>query len=129
MFQSYAFQSYAFQTVVANDNTPSAGKYTYQTPYQRYKIELEEKIRKEKTDLQKLDSVLEENRRKAAILEKSKADAVEANVLERLAKLELEYLQEINRLTQVRAMLLLRIRQNEEALIVLLTQMRRRKRA
>lgn len=130
MFQSFAFQNYAFQTaVIANDNTAS-GKYTYQTPYQRLKIEqLQEKVRREKTELQRLDSVLAENQRKAAILEKSKADAKEAAVIARLAKLELEYLNEINRLMRVRALLLLRIKQNEEAMIVLLAMMRRRLRA
>jgi hypothetical protein len=69
---------------------------------------------------------LAENQRKAAILEKSKADAKEAAVIARLAKLELEYLNEINRLMQVRAVLLQQIKRNEEAMILLLMLKRRR---
>jgi len=123
MFQSFAFVNYAFQTaVIANDN--SAG-WSYAHPHVEYQNR-QEKLKKQKTELQKLDSVLAENQRKAAILEKSKADAKEAAVIARLAKLELEYLNEINRLMQVRAVLLQQIKRNEEAMILLLMLKRRR---
>jgi hypothetical protein len=133
MFQNAAFQSYSFQTaVIANDNTAPAHKEynAIRTPNRAEEIEkYQAKIRKEKTELQKLDSVVAEFERKKSILKRSKTEAKESEVLSRLAKLELQYIQEINRLMQVRAMLLLRIKQDEEALIVLLMQARRRLRA
>ncbi len=122
MFQSNSFQSNAYQMQsAANDN--SAG-WTYTHPHVE-RDNLREKIRREKTELQKIDSVIAENQRKADIAAKSKLEAKQAQAL-RLAKAENEYLEEINRLMQVRAWLLQRIKRNEEALILLLMTKRRR---
>lgn len=122
-FQSNAFQRNAFQiSAAANDN--NSGGYTYVKPYDEY-LQRQEKLRKEKTELQKVESVIAENKRLAELAAKNKLEASK-KAAERLARLEAEYLGEINRLTQVRVMLMQRIKQNEEAMIMLLAMKRRR---
>lgn len=124
-FQANAFQNNAFQiSLAANDNTAGKEGYTYVKPYDEY-LQRQEKLRKEKSELEKVSSVIAENKRLAELAAKNKLEASKKAAL-RLAKLEAEYLAEINRLTQVRAMLLQRIKRNEEAMIVLLMMKRRR---
>lgn len=120
-FQSNAYQSNAYQIGSAvNDN--NVGGWSYTHPY----IEAQnERIRKEKSELQKLESVIAENQRKADLAAKSRAEAKQAAAL-RLARLENEYLEEISRLMQVKSLLLQRIRRNEEELLMLLMLKRRR---
>jgi len=125
MFQTFSFQN-AFQyNGAANDN--SGGKkesYTYQKPYDEY-LQRQAKLQKQKSELEKVESVIAENRRRADLAAKNKLEASKQAAL-RLAKLEAEYLAEISRLLQVRALLVQQIKRNEEALILLLMVKRRR---
>jgi hypothetical protein len=123
MFQTTAFQSYAFQVAGAAANDNSAG-WSYTHPHVE-RDNLREKIRREKSELEKLDSVIAENNRKAELAARNKLEAKRAQAL-RLAQLENEYLSEINRLMQVRALLLQRIKQDEEALFLMMMLRRRR---
>ena len=129
-FQSNAFQRNAFQ-IVSNDNSPTGngGNY-YQTPYQRYKdeIELEEKVKREKSELEKLESVLRETERKKELAAKNRLVAQEKRALE-LARLEAAYLEEINRLLVIKADLMRRIKEDESILIIFMVMKRRRLRA
>lgn len=124
MFQTFAFSSGAYQYngIAVNDNTGKG----YNTSYSNYSVlKRQQEIRKEKTELQKVESVIAENKRLADLAARNKLEASKKAAL-RLAQLEAEYLAEINRLMQVRAMLLQRIKQNEDALIALLMLKRRR---
>lgn len=128
MFSS-GFQSFAFQTA-GNDNRPTGngGKQeSYVTPYQLLQQQeyREKLIRREKTELEKLESVLAENRRKAELAAKNKLLATERRAIA-LAKAEAEYLAEINRLLMVRAELMQRIKENESILVILMIMRRRR---
>jgi hypothetical protein len=127
MFQSYAFQPVAFQTVATNDNGWLGGGGGYKRPYQKYKEEeaQREKIRREKSELEKLESVLAENERKAEIAAQNKLIASARRSIA-LAKAEAEYLAEIDRLLKVRAELMRRIKE-DEAILVILMMMKRRK--
>ena len=129
MFQTSAFQSYAFQIngKAANDNDGLLGgkDYSYQTPYKK---ELEAKIRKEKTELQKVDSVLAETERKkqlAALALLAAQEQKKKQAALRLLKLEQEYLEEISRLLAVRAELIQRIREDEALLVIMMMKRRR----
>lgn len=126
MFQTFAFQTGAFQyNGAANDNTGGKKEsYTYQKPYDEY-LQRQNQLKKQKTELEKVESVIAENKRKAELAAKNKLEASKKAAL-RLAQLEAEYLAEINRLLQVRALLVQQIKRNEEALILLLMVKRRR---
>ena len=131
MFQKNAFQLTAFQTGPISNEAPSYvgdGRYTYVNPYQKYRSEehQREKVRKEKSDLERLNSVLEENRRKAALAAESKKIALDKKNKARLKKLEQEYQDEIARLLMVRAELIRRVRQSEELLICMMAMKRKR---
>ena len=134
MFQTTAFQSYAFQVtgtstpsiLLGGKDYPNKKQFSYHTPYatEREK-KYNEKIRKDKTELQKLDSAVKEFERQKALATKNKVLANKKLAAENL-RLEIELANEINRLEQVRVLLMQRIRQNEDALIVLLMMKRRR---
>lgn len=130
MFQSYAFQSFAFQTA-GNDNQPAGGghhgDYYFQTPYQKHKeeIELQERIKREKTELEKLESVLRETERKKQLAAKNKLIA-QAKRAEALARMEAAYQEEINRLREIKAQLMRRIKEDESILIMFMVMRRRR---
>jgi len=134
MFQTTAFQSYAFQVAGTGVVQPGDGdgdKRAYVPSYQRYANEEKqrEKIRKEKTELEKLESVLREEQRKKSLASESKKLAEERNKLKRaidLEALEREHLEEINRLLMVRAELIRRIRNDEEVLLILIMARKRR---
>jgi hypothetical protein len=119
------FMSLAFQTVSANDNKPSnAGDHV--RPYDRYKEqEYQERIKREKTELERLDSVLAENRRKAELAARNKQIAASERRAIALARAEAEYLAEINRLLMVRADLIRRIREDEAILVIMMMKRRR----
>ena len=125
------FQSIAFQTP-ANDNPIGNGgggkQEVWVTPYQLLQQQeyREKLIRKEKTELEKLESVLAENRRKAELAAKNKEIAASKQRVIALARAEAEYLAEINRLLMVRAELMQRIKENESILIILMVMRRRR---
>lgn len=123
-FQSNAFWNKAFQ-IGNNDNQPSGGGYVYHSPSSKAEQEKRAKIAQEKTELQKVDSVLEEYKRKRELALQAQQVAKRKAAV-RLAALERGYLEEIDRLMQVRALLMHRIRQNEESLILLLMMRRRR---
>ncbi len=126
-FQFGAYQAFAYQTLTgirSIDENLLGGKdypnkdFSYVTAYQK------EKIRKEKTELQKLESVLQETERKKEVVVKSRSIAKKQAAI-RLLKLENEYLQEINRLLMVRAELIRRIREDEAILIIMMMRKRR----
>lgn len=122
------FESFAFQTVGSNDNKPSG--FGYKSPYAEYK-EYEyqrEKIRKHKSELEKLEAVLKETERKKALAEQSRLIAEQSKkkaAIIRLLKLEQEFLNEITRLLAVRAMLMQRMLEDEAILIILMMKRRR----
>jgi len=128
MFQATAFQTNAFQiSRPANDNPSNAGDYV--TPYDRYKEEeYQKRINREKSEVQKIDSVIDENKRKAELAAKNRLLAAERRAAQ-LAILEQEYLNEINRLLVVRAELMRRIKEDEAILIILMVMKKRRLRA
>lgn len=120
------FQSFAFQTVgAANDNLGGGGNvYHHHHPYE----ELKEKVRKERSALQKLESVLKETERKKELAAKNKIIAKQNKSKQatiRLAALENEYLQEIIRLLAVRAELIQRIKEDEAILVIMMMKRRR----
>lgn len=134
MFQKNSFQLTAFQTGPINNEAPSYvgdNRYTYVNPYQRYRSEEyhREQVRKEKSDLEKLNSVLEENKRKAVLAAESMRIALDKKNKARLKKLEQEYQDEIARLLMVRVELIRRVRQSEEMLICMMAMKRKRLRA
>lgn len=134
MFQSTAFQSFAFQTVgntVVQPGDSGDEKQTYVPQYQRYANEerQRQKIRRDKTELERLESVLKETERKKELASESKRIAEENNKLQRaiqLEKSEREYLEEINRLIMVKADLIRRIRRDEESLLIIIMARKRR---
>lgn len=130
-FQWNAFQWNAFQIARQAGTTGLPGKepYIYVTPHQKHREEEQkEKIKKSKTELEKLESVLKETERKKALAAESKRLAEQRNTLNRaieLEALEQEYLNEINRLLMVRAEMMRRIRSEEEFLILLIVARKR----
>lgn len=135
-FQSNAFQSNAFQIKRSRQNveqpTGRPGEaYTYVAPYQIYKSEefQREKIEKAKNDLYRIDKVIEENKRKNVLIADSRRIAEERKSTQRIAELtalQNEYLNEIGRLLMVRDGLLLRIRREEDFLVILIMARKRR---
>ena len=134
-FQWNAFQWNAYQIARAETITgggkPSDDISTHIPHYQRYVNEesQREKIKKEKTDLERLESVLREAERKKDLAAESKKLAEQTNKIKRsieLENLEREYLEEINRLLMVRAELIRRIKEEEVLLIILIAMKRRR---
>jgi hypothetical protein len=127
------FQSFAFQTV-GNGGVPtpqvSGLGYDGRLPYQRHREEeyQREKIRRQKSELERLDSVLKETKRKAALAEESRLLADKKNA-KRLAQLEQEFLNEITRLLAVRVEIMARIKRNEQMLILMMAVRRKRFRA
>ena len=132
-YQFGAYQAYAYQTLTGNraaDNNLLGGKdypsrFSYVTPYSKYReAQYQEKIKRQKTELQKLDSVLEETQRKKELVAKNRAEAKKKAAI-RLLELENQYLEEINRLLMVRAELIRRIREDEAILIIMMMKRRR----
>lgn len=134
-FQISGFQANAFQIITSGSpvepESAVPGGTVYHAPYHKYREEerKREQIRKDKSELEKLQSVLQENERKKALAAQSLIEAKAKKDKERLARLEQEYLDEINRLLAVRAMLLQRMKKNQGALIVFMAMKRRRLRA
>jgi len=125
MFQIGAYQT-GFQSSAGAVNDNIGGGYTYQHENLRREEErYQKKLARQKTELEKVDSVLAEYEKQKAIAARNKVLANKKLAAENLRR-ELEYAQEISRLTQVRAMLLQQIKQNEEALILILMFARRR---
>lgn len=116
------FQSVAFQTVVGLGGAqPTGHGYSYQTPYQRHRIaEQEERIKQQKTDLQKVESVIQEYERRKEITADSLARVSSKRQEARLLTAQNELISEISRLLEVRAELMAKLRQEEDALILML---------
>ncbi len=126
MFQIAAFQT-GFQSSAGPANDNNVGGYTYQHENLRREEErYKKKLKRQKSELEKVNSVLAEYEKQKAIAAKNKILANKKLAAENLRR-ELEYAQEINRLLQVRALLLQQIRQNEDALIIVLIAIRRRR--
>lgn len=126
-FQTNAFWRKSYQ-IGNNDNAEqNTAGFVYHSPYSDFKRKeaKREEIRKEKTELEKLESVLREAERKKALATANKLLAKKAQAL-RLANLENEYLEEINRLLKLRGELVQRIRRNEEDLLIMLIISRRK---
>lgn len=127
-YQIGAYQAFAYQTVTGirsvDQNLLGGKDFSYVTAYQKHEKDQREKIRKEKFELQKVESVLQETERKKDLVARNRQSANKAATL-RLLKLENEYLEEINRLLAVRAELMKRIAEDETILIILM--MKRRK--
>jgi hypothetical protein len=129
-FQWNAFQNNAYQIARAATTTggsPSKETYSQFYPFQLEQVEKEKRaaLKKQKSDLDRLDSVLAETRRLAAIAAENKLLAKEKRALELAAK-EQEYLEEINRLLMVRVELVLKMRRNQQFIIALVLMKKRR---
>jgi len=124
-FQTSAYQWNAYQIAIGTvaEETVGDDSYVYLPSQQQ------EKIKRKKNDLDRLESVLAETERKKALATESKKLANETNKLKRaleLESLEREYLNEINRLFMVRADLIRRIRSDEELLVIMILARKRR---
>jgi hypothetical protein len=134
MFQSSAFQSVAFQVAGIGKGTPQSSVsgfgYDGRTPYRKFQDEeyQKNKIKAEKTELQKVEAVLSENYRKAGLAANNAKIANNKNAL-RLNALEKEIRDEIARLLMVRNGIIERVRQNDEALIMMMIANRKKLRA
>lgn len=132
-FQWNAFQWNAYQ--IARNGTPEPtggsgeeGREAYVSSYDRLLLQ-QAKVKKVKTDLERLDSVLGETERKKALAAQSAALARQKESLKRaieLEALEAEFLKEINRLLMVRAALIRRVKEEEGILIIMIMARKRR---
>lgn len=121
------FQSNAFQTSgVFGLATGGNGTYSYHPEYQR--ALQKQNIRRDKTELQKVVSVISEYQRKEAIVAESTKLASQKERA-RLLKLQNELITEINRLLMVKAEMMARIKRQEEHLILMVALKRKRFRA
>jgi len=98
--------------------------FSYFPEYHAKQVE----VKKAKTELQKVDSVLLEYERRRALAEESLRLAEESET-QRLLKLQNELITEITRLLMVKADLMVRVRRGEEQLILMIAMRRRRLRA
>jgi membrane protein involved in colicin uptake len=127
-FQSGAFQYAGNYAGIAGGLTK---QYSYHPSWQSDEYRREE-IRKNKTELQKVESVINENERLKALAAQSEAIAREKkskSAITRLEKLQQQYVEEINRLLMVRAALVKRIAEDESMLIIMIAMRRKRFRA
>lgn len=129
-YQWNAYQWNAYQIARAAPSPSGFGedkRFAYLTPQQRLRIEEEKraKLKRDKTDLERLDSVLRENYRKKALAGQNKLIAKAERAIE-LAALEQEYLLEINRLLAVRAELMRQMKRTEAIIMVLVIMRKRR---
>lgn len=127
---STGFQSFAFQSAGLTNVPQATGglPYTYVPAYQLREIEQRKKVKKTKTEAQKLESVLNEYERRKALAEESLLIA-EQSERNRLMSVQNELITEINRLLMVKAELMARMKSEEEQLIMMMIIRRRRFRA
>lgn len=125
------FQSIAFQGVFGvNVQTYGDSRSHYQK-FQAAEYEREkqlQKIRKQKTEAQKLQSVINEYERRRLLAEESFLIAEESEKA-RLLSVQNELINEINRLLMVKAEMMARTKRDEEMLILMIAMKRRRFRA
>lgn len=108
--------------------------YTYVAPYQlrRQEDKSREILKKHKTDLDRVNSVIAENERKKNLATESKLQAEQRKKVTRaieLAELESEYLNEIARLIIVRDGIVRRIKKEEELLTIMIVAKKHRLRS
>ncbi len=122
------FQLVAFQTVVGKGEPQAAGgtPYIYNPSYQQ--AVQEQKVKREKSELQKLESVLSEYQRREALALESLMLAEESE-RSRLLEIQNNLLSEINRLLMVKAEMMARVKRSEEMLILMIAMRRKRLRA
>lgn len=137
-YSAFAWQGFwnrSFQIARNQEQITTGGgkeeRQAYVTPYQKLQLDEEqrEKVRKAKTDLDRLESVLRETDRQKRLAAESAKIARERNALKRAIELEAaenEYLNEINRLLMVRAELVARVRHEEGLLVIMIMAMKRR---
>lgn len=127
MFQSSSFQSYGFQGVVAGGQPDTDTVGDSRSHYQKFQDaeRQREKLRKEKTEAQKLQSVINEYERRKSITDESLLIAEESERA-RLLAAQNELITEINRLLIVKAEMMARIKRSEELLILTLVMRRKR---
>lgn len=114
----------ATDTPASDDTGGLPSSYSYFPEYHARQAE----VKKAKTELQKVDSVLLEYERRRALAEESLRLAEESET-QRLLKLQNELITEITRLLMVKADLMARVRRGEEQLILMIAMRRRRLRA
>ena len=102
--------------------------YSYFPEYHAQEAKQKLEIKKSKTELQKLDSVLSEYERRQALAAESLRLAEESET-QRLLTLQNELITEITRLLMVKAELMARVKRGEEQLILMIAMRRRRLRA
>jgi hypothetical protein len=102
--------------------------YSYFPQYHKQEEKQKSEIRKSKTDLQKIDSVLVEYERRKALADESLLLAEESEN-QRLLTLQNQLIAEISRLLMVKAELMARVRRGEEQLILMIAMRRKRLRA
>jgi hypothetical protein len=102
------------------------GGYVYQPNYREE--QQKKQIKKTKSEIEKLDSVLSEYQRRQLLAEESLSIAQEKERL-RLLKAQNELIEEINRLLMVKAELMARKKREEQALVILMIASRRKLRA
>lgn len=118
--------SWLGSTGTTDETTGKGGGW--QTPLQRDRIESQKRaqVKKAKSEIEKLDSVLRENERRAAVAAQNKVIATSTERAIELAALERQYLEEINRLLMVRVELVRRIREAEQVIIAIVVMRKRR---
>jgi len=109
---------------VAQDTGGLPKIYSYFPEYHAKQAE----VKKTKTELQKVESVISEYERRRALAEESLKIAEESET-ERLLAVQNELIAEITRLLMVKADLMARVRRGEEQLILMIAMRRRRLRA
>lgn len=130
MFQKNAFQANAFQygnpTVVTTPDSGGLSTYSYHPEYQQ--AVQQQKIKREKTELQKLESVLSEYQRRESLAAESLRIAEESE-RNRLIEIQNNLISEINRLLMVKAEMMARVKRSEEELLLMVALRRKRLRA
>jgi len=131
-FQWNAFQWNAYQiarAVVTPTGGSDEGREAYLSSYERMLLrDQKAKIKKTKTDLEKLESVLKETERRKALAAESAELARKRKSLTRAIELEAaeaDFLSEINRLLMVRAELVRRVRAEEDAFMLMMMARKR----
>lgn len=115
---SAGFQLVAFQTAIGQGVATITGglpkAFSYFPAWQQNQ---QAQIKKQKTEIQKLDSVINEYERRRALAEESLRLAAESEH-QRLMAAQNELLTEINRLLMVKAEMMARVRKQEEFLLL-----------
>lgn len=127
-FHSYSQRPYSTIKTSSPAKYPGLGgsdKYTYVPAYQKQ----EEKVKRARTDLDRINNVIKETERKKALAERSRKIAAENRAIKRALELEekeRELIQELSRLLTIRLELIHKLRAEEELLILMIVAKKRR---